>query len=127
MWVGISLKKNMNISDALNPAFASGNLLYKIEEKNTKFLLPTAETALVNIHSNEIMDVTELPKKYFAYTQCFRVEAGSSREKERGTIATLLLTPTKRKDIAIGKILALFLTSSFCGLSNLLLIYIPLF
>ena len=36
MWVGISLKKNMNISDALNPAFASGNLLYKIEEKNTK-------------------------------------------------------------------------------------------
>ena len=53
---------------------------------NKKFLLPTAETALVNIHANEIMDITELPKKYFAYSQCFRVEAGSSREKERGTI-----------------------------------------
>lgn len=53
---------------------------------NKKFLLPTAETALVNIHSNEIMDIKDLPKKYFAYTQCFRVEAGSSREKERGTI-----------------------------------------
>ena len=64
--------------------------VYKIEgateEKNSKFLLPTAETALVNLHSNEIMDVNELPKKYFAYTQCFRVEAGSSREEERGTI-----------------------------------------
>lgn len=56
------------------------------EEKNTKFLLPTAETGLVNLHSNEIMNVDELPKKYFAYTQCFRVEAGSSREEERGTI-----------------------------------------
>ncbi len=64
--------------------------VYKIEgtdeEKNSKFLLPTAETALVNIHSNEIMDINDLPKKYFAFTQCFRVEAGSSREEERGTI-----------------------------------------
>lgn len=56
------------------------------DNKNTKFLLPTAETALVNIHCNEILDIDELPKKYFAYTQCFRVEAGSSREEERGTI-----------------------------------------
>lgn len=56
------------------------------EEKNTKFLLPTAETGLVNLYSNEIMNIDELPKKYFAYTQCFRVEAGSSREEERGTI-----------------------------------------
>ena len=32
------------------------------------------------------MDIDDLPKKYFAYTQCFRVEAGSSREEERGTI-----------------------------------------
>ena len=56
------------------------------EEKTTKFLLPTAETGLVNLHSNEIMNIDELPKKYFAYTQCFRVEAGSSREEERGTI-----------------------------------------
>ena len=56
------------------------------DEKNAKFLLPTAETGLVNIHSNEILNIDELPKKYFAYTQCFRVEAGSSREEERGTI-----------------------------------------
>ncbi len=55
-------------------------------ENNMKFLLPTAETGLVNIHSNEIISMDELPKKYFAYTQCFRVEAGSSREEERGTI-----------------------------------------
>ena len=61
-------------------------LIKNDEEKNPKFLLPTAETGLVNIHSNEILNVEELPKKYFSYTQCFRVEAGSSREEERGTI-----------------------------------------
>ena len=62
--------------------------VYKIqtEDDNIKFLLPTAETALVNLHAGEIMDIDNLPKKYFGYTQCFRVEAGSSREEERGTI-----------------------------------------
>ena len=62
-------------------------MVQSIENKqNSKFLLPTAETALVNVHSNEILDSDELPKKYFGFTQCFRVEAGSSREEERGTI-----------------------------------------
>ena len=51
-----------------------------------RFLLPTAETALVNFHRNEIMDETELPKKYFAYTPCYRREAGSYRTEERGMI-----------------------------------------
>ena len=51
-----------------------------------RFLLPTAETALVNIHGNEIMDADDLPKKYFAYTPCYRREAGSYRTEERGMI-----------------------------------------
>ena len=51
-----------------------------------RFLLPTAETALVNIHRNEIMDANNLPKKYFAYTPCYRREAGSYRTEERGMI-----------------------------------------
>ena len=55
-------------------------------KKDGKFLLPTAETGLVNLHSNEIMDIKDLPKKYFSFTQCFRREAGSSRVDERGTI-----------------------------------------
>ncbi len=51
-----------------------------------KFLLPTAETALVNLHRDEILSENELPKKYFAYTPCYRKEAGSYRTEERGTI-----------------------------------------
>lgn len=54
--------------------------------KNGKFLLPTAETALVNMHRNEILNESELPKKYFSYTPCYRKEAGSSRKEERGVV-----------------------------------------
>ena len=51
-----------------------------------KFILPTAETALVNFHRNEILSEDELPKKYFAYTPCYRKEAGAYRTEERGMI-----------------------------------------
>ena len=51
-----------------------------------RFLLPTAETALVNLYRNEIMDEKDLPKKLFAYTPCYRREAGSYRTEERGMI-----------------------------------------
>ena len=51
-----------------------------------RFLLPTAETALVNLHRNEILTEDQLPRKYFAYTPCYRREAGSYRTEERGMI-----------------------------------------
>ncbi len=55
-------------------------------ESPRKFLLPTAETALVNIHRNEILDLKALPRKYFSYSPCYRREAGSYRSEERGMI-----------------------------------------
>ena len=51
-----------------------------------RFMLPTAETALVNLHRGEILSAEELPKKYIAYTPCYRREAGSYRSEERGMI-----------------------------------------
>jgi len=51
-----------------------------------RFLLPTAETALVNIYRNEILKEEDLPRKFFAYTPCYRREAGSYRTEERGMI-----------------------------------------
>lgn len=51
-----------------------------------RFLLPTAETALVNYHRDEILSEDSLPRKYFAYTPCYRREAGSYRTEERGMI-----------------------------------------
>ncbi|MCH5179994.1 MAG: serine--tRNA ligase [Erysipelotrichales bacterium] len=55
-------------------------------EGQDKFMLPTAETALVNLHRKEILNEEDLPKKYFAYTPCYRCEAGSYRTEERGMI-----------------------------------------
>ncbi|HKO91921.1 MAG TPA: serine--tRNA ligase [Polyangiaceae bacterium] len=60
--------------------------LEKAPEEEQRFLVPTAETALVNLHRDEILDEAELPRKYFAYTPCYRKEAGSYRTEERGTI-----------------------------------------
>ena len=51
-----------------------------------KFILPTAETALVNLHRDEILELKDFPRKYFAYTPCYRKEAGSYRTEERGMI-----------------------------------------
>ena len=51
-----------------------------------QFILPTSETALVNLHRDEILTEDELPKKYYAYTPCYRKEAGSYRKEERGMI-----------------------------------------
>ena len=51
-----------------------------------KSMLPTAETALVNLHRDEILSEEELPRKYIAYTPCYRREAGSYRSEERGMI-----------------------------------------
>lgn len=54
--------------------------------KKQRFMLPTAETALVNMYSGEIIDAKKLPMKFFAYTPCYRKEAGSYRAEERGMI-----------------------------------------
>ncbi|MBQ4586395.1 MAG: serine--tRNA ligase, partial [Clostridia bacterium] len=56
------------------------------DRKKQKFMLPTAETALVNMYAGEIVDVSKLPMKFFAYTPCYRKEAGSYRAEERGMI-----------------------------------------
>lgn len=55
-------------------------------EQPRKFILPTAETALVNYYRNEILSEEDLPKKLFAYTPCYRCEAGSYRTEERGMV-----------------------------------------
>ena len=56
------------------------------DRKKNRFMLPTAETALVNMYAGEIIDENKLPMKFFAYTPCYRKEAGSYRSEERGMV-----------------------------------------
>ena len=48
------------------------------------FLVPTAEVPVTNLHREEILTEGDLPKRYAAYTPCFRKEAGSAGKETRG-------------------------------------------
>ena len=50
------------------------------------YLIPTAEVQLTNIHRDEILDASQLPLLYTAFTPCFREEAGSAGRDTRGII-----------------------------------------
>ena len=69
------------------PKFADE--VYKIAnptDDRIHYMLPTAEAALCSIYRDEILPESMLPKKLFAYTPCFRREAGSHRADERGMV-----------------------------------------
>ena len=59
--------------------------MYGLEE-NQMFLAPTAEVPVTNFHREEILAAKELPKKFVAYTPCFRREAGSAGRETRGIL-----------------------------------------
>jgi seryl-tRNA synthetase len=71
--------------------FGTGNLpkfaqdLFKVEGTDY-YLIPTAEVPVTNIFQGEILEAAELPKKFVAYTPCFRSEAGSYGKDVRGLI-----------------------------------------
>ncbi len=49
-------------------------------------LVPTAEVPLTNLHREEILDAADLPRRYTAFTPCFRREAGGYGRDTRGLI-----------------------------------------
>ena len=56
------------------------------EDEKDFFLIPTAEVPVTNLHRDEILDGSQLPIKYCAYSACFRSEAGSAGRDTRGLI-----------------------------------------
>ena len=60
--------------------------LFHIKDERGFALIPTAEVPVTNYHAGEILDAADLPKKYTAYTPCFRSEAGSYGKDTRGLI-----------------------------------------
>jgi seryl-tRNA synthetase len=59
--------------------------MYGLED-NQVFLASTAEVQLTNLHRDEILSVDDLPRKFVAYTPCFRREAGAAGRETRGII-----------------------------------------
>ena len=60
--------------------------LFKLEDERDLYLIPTAEVPVTNYHREEILDASQLPLKWAAYTPCFRSEAGSYGRDTRGVI-----------------------------------------
>lgn len=60
--------------------------LFFLQDERGFALIPTAEVPVTNYHAGEILDATDLPVKYVAYTPCFRSEAGSYGKDTRGLI-----------------------------------------
>lgn len=50
------------------------------------FLIPTAEVPVTNLHRDSVLEESDLPKKYVAFTPCFRAEAGSHGRDTKGLI-----------------------------------------
>ena len=77
------IRRDSMIGTGQLPKFESD--MYKIDNEEL-FLAPTGEVPLTNLHREEILAVSDLPKKFVAYTPCFRREAGSAGRETRGII-----------------------------------------
>src|SRR5256884_1063413 len=60
--------------------------LFKLSDERNLYLVPTAEVPVTNYYREEILDASQLPMKFVAYTPCFRSEAGSYGKDTRGVI-----------------------------------------
>ena len=66
------------------PKFADD--LFKLDDPRDLYLVPTAEVPVTNYYREEILDASQLPMRWAAYTPCFRSEAGSYGRDTRGVI-----------------------------------------
>ncbi|CDN43163.1 Serine--tRNA ligase [Paenibacillus sp. P22] len=59
--------------------------LFKIKDSEY-YLIPTAEVSVTNLHREEILAADDLPKRFVAFSACFRSEAGAAGRDTRGLI-----------------------------------------
>jgi seryl-tRNA synthetase len=78
------VNRNSLFGTAQLPKFEAD--LFKLEDPRQLYLIPTAEVPVTNYHREEILDASQLPLKWAAYTPCFRSEAGSYGRDTRGVI-----------------------------------------
>jgi seryl-tRNA synthetase len=56
------------------------------EAERTLYLIPTAEVSLTALHGGEVLAEAEMPKRYCAFTPCYRREAGTYGQDTKGMI-----------------------------------------
>ena len=82
VWVPHLVKTEIMRGTGQLPKFADD--LYHTDDD--LWLIPTAEVPLTNLHAGEILELAVLPKKYTAFTPCYRKEAGAYGKDIKGMI-----------------------------------------
>ena len=83
VWLPFLVNSRSLIGTGQLPKFADD--LFKAEGRDL-YLVPTAEVPLANLHAGETLSADELPKRFVAYTPCFRSEAGAHGKDTQGLI-----------------------------------------
>ncbi len=83
MWVPYLVNRDCMVGTGQLPKLEED--MYRCE-KDDLFLIPTAEVPLTNVNREKILDASELPIRYTAFSPCFRREAGSYGQETKGLI-----------------------------------------
>ena len=83
VWLPFLVASRSLVGTGQLPKFADD--LFKAEGRDL-YLIPTAEVPLTNLHAGETLAAGELPKRFVAYTPCFRAEAGAHGKDTQGLI-----------------------------------------
>ena len=87
LWVPHLVNPETMVGVAMLPKFEEQ--MFRTVEPDagrTLYLIPTAEVALTALHGAEILPEAELPKRYCAFTPCYRREAGTYGQDTKGMI-----------------------------------------
>ncbi|MFK7943847.1 MAG: serine--tRNA ligase [Paracoccaceae bacterium] len=82
VWTPVLVRDDAMLGTGQLPKFAEDSY----RTTNGWWLIPTAEVTLTNLVAGEILDAAQLPRRYTAWTQCFRSEAGSAGKDTRGML-----------------------------------------
>lgn len=87
VFVPFMLEYNCGLTAGQFPKFVDE--VFKISnppDDRMRYMIPTAEAALVSLHRDEMLNEAELPRKYVSLSPCFRREAGTYGADERGMV-----------------------------------------
>jgi seryl-tRNA synthetase len=83
VWVPVVVNRATMTGTAQLPKFEDD--MYALRDEDL-FLIPTAEVPVTNLYRDEMLDATQLPRAFCAYSPCFRREAGSAGKDTRGIL-----------------------------------------
>lgn len=82
-WVPLVVNRTTMTGTGQLPKFEDD--MYALQEEGM-FLIPTAEVPVTNLYRDEILEASDLPRGFCAFSACFRREAGAAGKDTRGLL-----------------------------------------